>query len=249
MIFERGRQTQNSGVLPLSPGKIRDTGIRVLLFVDDDISREKYLAALADCVVQVFVSASFFCLSEEISNQTYHGLILDLPTKMKAIKANKREVYRLVEKFPTAHVRVDGSTDEIRCFYIGLRQDGNALFDFINDQCCNSKPQKIRAFVRVGASVPVLLYRHPQSKRPVRSITLDISSGGCFIVTTHHWREGQEIFLRFPELSTITSVRAQIRTVVLWGKGRQIPGIGVKFLDLSMAQIDQLSGLWQSDNR
>ncbi len=249
MVLKKQRKTQNSAGLPESRGKEPDTGIRVLLFVNDEIAQRQYLDVLADCGVQVFVSASFFRLSEEICSRTFHGLIVDLPTKMKAIKANKSEVYRLVEKFPVAHVRVDNTTGKIRCSYVGLRQDGNALVAFINDQCRNAQPQKLKAAVRMEMHVPVLLYRQPESKRPERSITVDISAGGCFIVTTHRWIEGQEIILRFPELSGMASVRGQIRTVVPWGKGRRIPGIGVKFLGLSTAQNDQLSLLWQSDDR
>lgn len=249
MILRKERQTQNSGLEPLNRKKVPDTKIRVLLFVNDEMALRQYLDVLAESSVQVFVSASFFRLSEEICSRTYHGLIVDLPTKMLEIKTNKSEVYRLVERFPVAHVRVDGSTGKIRCSHVSLRQDGNALVAFINDRCRNAQPQKLRATVRMEIHIPVLLFRRRESKRPERSITLDISTGGCFIVTAHRWVEGQEIFLGFPELNGLASVRAQIRSVVPWGKGRLIPGIGVEFLDLSTAQTDQLSGVWQPDKQ
>lgn len=82
--------------------------IRVLLFIQEGPAKEKYLRALADCGAQVFVTASFFDLSAEICSRTYHGLFLDLPTKMKAINENKAYVYRLVERFPVSHLQMAG---------------------------------------------------------------------------------------------------------------------------------------------
>ena len=60
--------------------------IRILLFVEDDVSRQKYLDALTSCGARVFATPSFFYFSEEILNQTYHGLLIDVTTKLRAIK-------------------------------------------------------------------------------------------------------------------------------------------------------------------
>ncbi len=213
--------------------------IRVLLFVQDGEAKQKYLDTLTDCGVRVFVSTSFFHLSEEICSQTYHGLFFDLSTKMKAIKENKVEVYRLAEKFPVAHLQMDRGSGAIRCFHVG-RQTGRSLHDFIDSQCRPFEPQKLRTSMRREMHLPVLLFRHPASKCPERSITKDISPGGCFVITTRRFTQGIEIFLGFPELTDSTPIRAQIRTVVKWGMRYQIPGIGVKFEALSMTQAAEL---------
>lgn len=225
-------------------GKGPNSEIRVLLFVHDETTRQKYLDALEDCRARVFVSNSFFHLSDEISSQTFHGLFLDLPTKMKAIKENKGEIYRLAEKFPVAHLRIDSSTGEIRCFHVG-HQAGNALVDFIDNQCRNGEPQKIRTSIRREIHLPVQFSRYRESKRQERSITQDISPYGCFIITARRWQAGDEIFLGFPELSDSTPIRAEIRTVVKWGVDRRIPGIGLKFLEFSPSQAAELARLWQ----
>ncbi len=217
--------------------------IRVLLFVQDEGAKQKYLDALSLCGAQVFVTASFFDLSAEICSRTYHGLFLDLPTKMKAIKENKAYVYRLVERFPVSHLQMAAGSSEIRCFHFN-RQYGSSLLDFINNQCRTFIPQKIRMDKRENIHLPVLVYKHQADKRPERSITNDLSSGGCFIFSSRRWKEGHDIWIRFMDFADPLPIRAHIKTVVKWGKARQIPGIGVQFTDLSPLQVTALAKLF-----
>ena len=106
---------------------------RVLLFVQEGSAKQKYLDALNGCGVQVFVTSSFSDLSEDICRRTYHGLFLDMPTKMKAIRKNKSYVYHLVEKFPVAHLVVDDKTGKIGCCRFN-NKSCQSLLDFI-DTC------------------------------------------------------------------------------------------------------------------
>jgi len=219
--------------------------IRVLLFVQDNDVCRRYLELLSALGVKVFVSPSFFRLNEEIHQQTYHGLLLDMPTKMQALKENKTEVYRLAEKFPVAHLQLDRKTDTVRCFHAGW-QSGRTLDDFILHQCRGRVPQKIRSSARKEMHLPVLVFRHGESKRPERTITRNISVGGCFIISGRRWATGGEIFLRFPELQDNGRIRAEIRSVVPWGLGHEIPGVGVAFLEVSLSQAEQLASLCRS---
>ena len=218
------------------------TEIRVLLFVQDNDACRRYLEVLSVLGVKVFVSPSFFQLSEEIHQQTYHGLLFDMPTKMQALKENKTEVYRLAEKFPVAHLQFDRQTGAIRCFHAGW-QSGRTLNDFILHQCRGTAPRKIRTSARKEVHLPVLVFRHGESKRPERTITLNISAGGCFLISSRKWTTEREIFLGFPELEDKQRIRAQIRSVVPWGMGHGIPGIGLLFLELSLSQATELEKL------
>ena len=224
------------------PIKEESTEIRVLLFVHDNDACRKYLEVLSALGVKVFVSPSFFSLSEELRLQTYHGLLLDMPTKMQALKENKTEVYRLAEKFPVAHLQHDRQTDSVRCFHAGW-QTGRTIEAFIEHQCSGGVPQKIGGSKRKEAHLPVLVSRQRESKRPERTITRDISANGCFIISGRKWTAGHEIFLGFPELEDQRHIRAQIRSVVPWGMGHEIPGIGLRFLELSSSQAAELENL------
>jgi hypothetical protein len=225
--------------------KDKPTDIRILLFVQDDAACRKYLEVLSTLGVKVFVSPSFFHLHEEICRQSYHGLLLDMQTKMQALKENKTEVYRLAEKFPVAHLQYDRQTDGVRCFHAGW-QAGRTLGDFIEHQCRGGVPQKIRSSKRKEIHLPVLVFRHRETQRPERAITRNISAGGCFIISSHQWQAGHEIFLVFPELQDKGRIRAQIRSVVVWGQGHAIPGIGVHFLELSPSQAAELENVCRS---
>ena len=214
--------------------------IRVLLFVQEGCAKQRYLDALADCGVQVFVTSSFSNLSEEICSQTYHGLFLDMPTKLKAIRENKSYVYRLVEKFPVSHLIADDTTGKIRRCYFN-KKTCTSLLGFINTQCRDAIPQKIREETRKELHLHLSMQKGKDDKRPERSVTKNISSGGCFIVSTHRWKVGSDIWLRFREINDSKLILAQIRTVVKWGEGRQIPGVGVEFKDLSQLHAEWLA--------
>ena len=224
---------------------MKDTAdLRVLLFVQEGSAKQKYLDALSQCGAEIFVSSSFFDLNAEICNRTYHGLFLDLPTKMKAIKENKAYVYRLVERFPVSHLQLAAGSNEIRCFHLNLK-NGSTLLDFINNQCRTFVPQKIRLDARKEIHLPVLVYKHQADKRPERSITNDLSSGGCFIFSSRRWKEGHDIWIRFKDSADPLPIHAEIKTVVKWGKPRQIPGIGVQFKDLSPLQAAEFSSFFE----
>jgi hypothetical protein len=231
----------------VSPIEVGDTfvmkeniAIRVLLFAEEGSAKQKYLDALSQCGAQVFVTSSFFDLSAEICSRTYHGLFLDLPTKMKAIRENKAYVYRLVERFPVSHLKIDDGLGEIRCFHFNQKY-GSTLLDFINNQCRTFTPQKIRRDDRVEIHLPVLVFKHQADKRPERSITNDLSVGGCFIFSSRRWKEGHDVWIRFKDIEDPLPIHAHIKTVVKWGKPRQIPGIGVQFKDLSPLQVAELA--------
>lgn len=219
--------------------------IRVLLFVQEGGARQKYLDALADSGAEVFVASSFYDLGREIGRVSYHGLFLDLPTKMKAVRENKAYVYRLVEKFPVAHLQIDQKTGEVRCFYFNGKKGGSPL-DFINSQCRNFVPRKIRMDDRQETYLPVLVSKHLEDARPERSITKDLSPGGCFIFSTRRWKAGSHIWIRFRDANNPEPIHARIQTVIRWGETRQIPGIGVQFIDPTPWQVDELAGLLQS---
>jgi hypothetical protein len=141
-----------------------------------------------------------------------------------------------------AHLQYDRETDGVRCFHAGW-QAGRTLGDFIEHLCRDGVAQKISASARKGLHLPVLVFRHGESKRPERTVTRDVSAGGCFIISGRKWATGHEIFLGFPVLEDKGRIRAQIRSVVPWGQGHDLPGIGLRFLELSSSQATELENL------
>lgn len=232
--------------MAMAPQTDMDQETRLLLFVKDDNDRRKYLDALAGLAVQVFVTSSFFRLSEELCRRTYHGLLIDLPTKMHSIKENKAVVYRLIEKFPSAHLQVDRKTGAVRCLYAGMPPKGN-LQEFIRRRCHNVHPQKLKALDIVQIHLPALIYTDRTTKRPERTITISISRVGCFVFSVRRRKPGSMVEIIFPTLSDPAPISAKIQSVVRWEDFSRISGFELEFIDTATTQIDDLARLCRLD--
>ncbi|MFZ3045963.1 MAG: PilZ domain-containing protein [Desulfatirhabdiaceae bacterium] len=210
--------------------------IRVLLIAQNDHAREEDLSALEECPVQVFVSDSFQDLSDEICAHSYHGIFLDIQTKMRAIKINKNYVYGLVENFPICQLKINDQTGEINCFHHS-HKSGGTMLDFIKDECRNFIPRMIRSDARKEMHLNVKLYKSKDDIQPELSVTINISRGGCFIFSTRERELGDDVWIQIMELQDNVLINGQIRHVARWGESMRIPGIGVEFRHISEAQV------------
>lgn len=222
--------------------ELEDKEIRVLLIAKDDTSRQKYLSAMEECSVNIFVSDSFHDLTNEICSQSFHGIFLDLQTKLKAIRLNKNYVYGLVEKFPVCHLKIDNETGEMKCFYRSQVM-GGTIFDFINNECMPFSPRMIRSDKRVFINLNVRIFRSRRKRGSELSTTINISNGGCFIFSTEKWRIGDDVWIQIIDLKHSQLIKGQIRNVVKWGESNRLPGIGVEFKLISPSQRDEIGKL------
>ncbi len=215
--------------------------IRVLLIAQEDTARNKYFEAISRCGVRVYAAISCLDFSREICDQTFHGIFLDFPTKVKALKNNKNLVYGLLEHFPVCLLKIHEKTEEIVCFHSTLKL-GGTLGDFIDHECRNFVPRMIRSDFRKAIHLNVILYKRPDRNFPERSVTMNISKGGCFVFSVQEWEIDDDIWIEFFELSDTPPFPGKIRNVVKWGASRRIPGIGIEFQNNSESQISRLLG-------
>lgn len=214
---------------------MNSTEIRVLLIVQDESSRNKYLEALSGCDVRVYVSSSFQNMDAEICTQSFHGIFLDLPTKIKALKQNKYYVYGLLEYFPVAQLRYNEKTGQISCFY-SSQENGGSMADFIRLECRNVVPRMLRSDTRKDIHFNVRIYKTPGDPPLEHSATINISKGGCFLFSVRPWQIDEDIWLEFMEFSQEPLVQGRIRRIVPWGTFKEIPGIGIEFRNISAFQ-------------
>lgn len=213
--------------------------IRILLIVQDPKAEEKYLEALKAEEVQVFVSPTLIDFSEEICRHTYHGIFLDLSTKMKALRHSKNYIYGLQEKFPICQLKYDETQDQIKCI-TSSSEPVNGPLDFVRKVCGHFVPQPIRSNVRKAVHLDALLYRKAEDTEPERSVTMDICQGGCFLFSTGLWELDNNVWIQFLDLDDSSLILGEIRSVVLWGESHGIPGIGVEFKSISPAQVEEI---------
>ena len=78
------------------------------------------------------------------------------------------------------------------------------------------------------------------SKDAIKTITINVSSGGCFIFAAQNWEVRDKVILLFKELTDQTPVIGDIRWTQVWGDAMQIPGIGVRFEKIKENQLSEI---------
>lgn len=215
--------------------------IHVLLIAADEEVREKYKAVIQSLGVNVTAVPSFKNQEKTVVEKRYHGLLVDLQTKFKAVKDDKEFIRNIMGKFPVAHLNIIKSTQEIRILYQGSRQNAS-IEDFLTQECSKFTPRRFRYHPRKPIHFNLILSSdigfikgHHQ-----RTATIDVSRGGCFIFSTGQWRESDDVWFIIKELKDNSPVHGRVRHYVAWGTDLKLPGIGVEFLDIDDGQNEQI---------
>lgn len=185
-------------------------------------------AALADSLkpydVEVVQCETFLEAETMALEGVYNGILVDLPSIIKAKGEEKIVACSITGFFPTLRVRIMGKV-LIPMTMPGAAKQENSLKDFIHRACMNFCARKLRTHHRhpIGVSVSTRF-----QGVETRAFTLDISWGGAFIVDFNEERfnPGDELTVFFQE--SALEVKATVCWKQAWGL-RHAPGIGVKF--------------------
>ena len=207
---------------------------KIILLAEKGPDRNAYLEAIKALDVKVDSVSNFRQLEKKMLKTAYQGVLVDLKTKIKGIKKKKVLAYQILEQFPVAQLRQDEQTRHIHTLYYGKSKNHGTLEDFIQNGCKPFAPRTLRAFPRARIHLNVRLSQPDRfsGKQTVKSVTADISKGGCFLFTVEEFDLKKNIFLIFEDLSEPARISAEIRWIKPWGKALYMPGIGVKFDDL-----------------
>lgn len=220
---------------------MNDTDIFLLLIVKSEKHRSAYLSALDLPGVRVVVSPSFSMLPAEAVDQAFHGVLVDLPTKIHALKAHRDFVYRILGSFPMAQLNVDRRTGRISVFYHGRDEQGS-LEDFVFQKCRRAAPRRFRQHHRKKAHFHVYV-SGIRAGSDLKSTTIDISQGGCFIYATDTCPAGTVLTLSFTALAADQSIQAEVRHQVPWGTPSRLSGFGLAFKDNASESLKALTAL------
>ena len=207
--------------MPLPPHPIL-----VVSYVDE--ARED-LTAVLNNTGAVAVPCGSFCEAENIAIKgLYSGILVDLPSIIKARGEEKVVAYTLANFYPTLRVRTIGTMLVPMVMSGSARQD-KSLDDFLNITCVANKPKRMREFRRHPVCLTTLIvYRNTE----LRGFTLDISWGGMFIVDlqAEKFSVGDSLTILIPEFGCC--IPAEVRRIKPWGMLRHPPGIGLLFSHL-----------------
>ena len=108
--------------------------VRILLIAMADRERRIYEEAIRGLGVEVSAVPSLKDLDGVVKDLYFHGVVIDMPSKIDSLKNDREFIYSTLRKFPAAHVSLEKESRQIRVFYPG-QEPGAILLDFINDKC------------------------------------------------------------------------------------------------------------------
>ena len=219
--------------------------IHILLISSDVKEREVYESAIRSLGVNVTAVPSIKGLSEEVKDLFLNGVAMDMSTKIAALKQDREFIYTTLRKFPVAHLTLGKETRKIGLFYPG-QPPGATLKDFVDMECRTFTPRRLAHHIRKALHFNVLLSRQPEMVDCEKTVSVDISNGGCFVFSVQKWATGDMVWLQILELSHHDPIGARVKRCVRWGEAMQVPGIGLKFDQMNPSQRRELDNrLWE----
>jgi hypothetical protein len=214
----------------------------IALVVNQAAETEVYLKELRKYDVEINLVSGFKDLEHLLATGYYNGIIVDLKTKLSVDRDQKMLAHDLLEHYPVLQARVLLDPDQIQAMPLGKVQREASLDSFLTVECPSFEARCIRAAVRRSIHFNVLISENgsfgPDDME--RTVTLDVSRNGCFIVTPYKWPDHANVAFIFKELTTETPIVGEIRWEVPWGQGMRIPGIGIRFEDIQLSQHQEL---------
>ncbi len=212
--------------------------IRLLLISQDGPSRRAYLEALNKSGVQVDVVSSFGEIYKLLAENQYNGVMVDIKTKIRSSERDKDTAIKILEQVPFVHLKFEENTGTIQSFYYG-QTGSQTLEEFVDRECRSFNARKIRINARKDVYFNIVLSSSSDvsEKADEHTITINVSIGGCFIYSTGNWEISDKVMIVIKELEDIRPIACEVRWKRTWGEAMRVPGIGVKFENISEGQL------------
>lgn len=221
----------------------RSLMINILLICRDGKSRLRYQTEInSSCVTVICVHALMDFFNPDVYCPL-NGIMVDMPTFLRSTDEEKRLLTILVGLFPSLRLKCHEPSGEIRTLPFGTTYPGNlALSIFIQKYCSTFLQRNIRTSERTQLNIPALLNRTLPLHDifDTRSVTTNISHEGCFLIGFKPWIVGEKGWLVLQELEDNTPIPIEVCWVEVWGESRSLPGIGIKFIELTALQHSEL---------
>lgn len=170
------------------------------------------------------------------------GVLLDMPVLIKATPGDKTAAEDILKALPSAYLNIAPATDAIKLLTANDTQGIAKSIDEFAELCKGFTPRMVRPKDRYPLHLQALLSTTQAQDSPERTVTLNVSSRGCFLFTANpELQLEQQVSIQFIGLDDTTPVTATICWLRLWGTGKHhVPGIGVNFTTLSESQQAQI---------
>jgi hypothetical protein len=160
--------------------------------------------------------ASLEELPDALAVHPISGILLELATGIRGSAQQKKAVQEVFGFYPSAKFRFADN----QALIVGQTFD-----EFV--QCClQFAPRIKRSQERADSCLAVYLSADPSFSQAEKSVTINVSTGGCFVYSVREWRVGDPIWLRF--YGETTTSHGAVRLCRPWGNNKVFPGIGVR---------------------
>ncbi|HTZ20898.1 MAG TPA: PilZ domain-containing protein [Opitutaceae bacterium] len=217
--------------------------VRILLVVAPGKSREAYLRRLDRLPAVWDVVDSIDSLETSLQDTPYNGLLLDVPTMIRASTSQKAKVLALLEYYPVLRLSYRAPVDEIHALADGqTTPQTHTLEEFVGDDCRRFRARAVRAFKRCHLVFNVRLLDQPEQplEEGEKAFTVDVSESGCFVATVQPPESGRLLSVVLCDLADPTPIPIEVRWRILWGETMRTPGFGARFLSLTEEQKAEL---------
>ena len=218
--------------------------MRVIIVTADEKLRDYCLKQVVKTGVDYKTVTGLGELFVELGKNHYSGLLIDLTSSIKAKADEKAKAHEVLPLYPVLRLKWNKEAQGLNCLLQNSVANANiSITNFIDYHCRPFKPRKIRTKKRLPLHFSVLISPDKKFQRldVERSTTLDISLGGCSLLTTQQWEINTCIWLQFIEMEDQTPIQGKICRWTRWGTPMKIPSIGIHFVSLTDSQKQQLA--------
>lgn len=169
----------------------------------------------------------------------FNGLIFDVLTAARTSPVERALLQEFSDYYPTLMMRWNSASRKVRGLVFGeILDKEDPLGDFVGRFCQPDRALVYRKTKRFNIHLNVLLSPKDEftEQQVEKTVTLNLSRGGCFIISSRNWQHVEHAWIRLPDLADPTPIGVEVCQYLPWGEQKQIPGIGVKFTELQPDQ-------------
>ncbi len=217
------------------------TGIRLILVCKEGPAKQAYLREAYSIGIQIDSVATFGELFKAMMTNAYQGVLVDLATSVQSSLEEKAIAQEILNIFPLIQLKWDQETNNIHTIS-SSNASSSTLAQFVSQECRPFIPRAIRLNARKGINFNILMCNNADMNQAntERSVTANISKGGCFLFSCRDWSEATDVWFVVNELKDKTPIYGEIRWRQSWGMTMAIPGIGISIRQITPQQINQL---------
>jgi Tfp pilus assembly protein PilZ len=227
-------------------------GERLLLVVENEAASDRYISALGERDLQCDRCGHIEEAWERLKQAPYSGVLLDMPTLVRASSRERNMIRDLDEYFPVLRMQVDPGSGKVRCLHRSLPSPGNvSIHDFLA-KVASRFPGRTLRFHQRNELVRNLLFSDlggeldPDTAE--KAMACNLSLGGLFMCSTTCLDVDETASVVIMESGDHTPIPVKVRWNVAWPTPGRFPGMGMAFLDLTPTQSEEIR-TWVEQSR